>query len=193
MHKLGEIKAGCELGYKTPRGKGKKYIWLACEKCGRERWVQFYSGTPLFKICRFCRAKEVGLSNRGINHPNWKGGAITTKGYKEVKVSPDDFFYPMAMKRGYVLEHRLAVAKALGRCLQTWEIVHHKHSKYPADSIEDKQDNRYPENLQLVTSERHDQITLLENRIKHLEQRVTLLESENILLKTQIEIGVKSA
>ena len=87
----------------------------------------------------------------------------------------------MANRQGYVREHRLIVAKKLGRCLHIWELVHHKHTQYPAGSIEDKQDNR-DENLQLVTDDRHKQITILENRIKQLEQRVTLLEAENVAL-----------
>lgn len=63
---------------------------------------------------------------------------------------PDDFFYSMAGSDGYVPEHRLVVAKSLGRCLQPWEIVHHKGVKYTG--IENKQDNRYPENLELTSS-----------------------------------------
>ena len=84
----------------------------------------------------------------------------------------DDFFFSMADKSRYVLEHRLIVAKALGRCLHRWEIVHHLGTKYPKGSKEDKQDNRYPENLQLVTDDRHKQITILENRIGILEVKV---------------------
>ena len=93
----------------------------------------------------------------------------------------------MVQKVGYVSEHRLVMAKHLGRCLHRWEIVHHKHTKYPAGSIEDKQDNRI-ENLQLISDDRHKQITILENRIEHLESRVTLLEAENIILKQQIGV-----
>ena len=72
---------------------------------------------------------------------------------------------------GYLREHRLVVAQALGRCLQSWEIVHHKGAKFPKGSIEDKQDNRYPENLQLVSDDRHLQITILEIKIKNLERQ----------------------
>lgn len=80
----------------------------------------------------------------------------------------------MTSGKGYVAEHRLIMAKHLRRCLHLWEIVHHKNH------IRD--DNRL-ENLQLVTDGRHKQITLLENEILRLKQRVTLLEAENILLR----------
>ncbi len=91
------------------------------------------------------------------------------KGYIYITLQPDDFFYPMTNSRGKTTEHRLVAARALGRCLHRWEIVHHKHAKYPAGSIEDKQDNRYPENLQLVSDDRHKQITTLEMQIKQLK------------------------
>ena len=74
-----------------------------------------------------------------------------------------DFFYQMANKNGYVLEHRLVMARYLERNLHRWEIVHHKNH------IRD--DNRI-ENLQLVSDNRHKQITMLENRIKYLEREI---------------------
>ena len=78
----------------------------------------------------------------------------------------------MAKGDSYVAEHRLVVAKALGRNLHLWEIVHHKDN-CPRD------DNRYPETLQLVTDDRHKQITILESKI-------TRLEKENGELKSRL-------
>lgn len=155
------------------------YIWHACILCGKERWVTKVHGKARYDICGSCCPKlpqvtEARLKAHhnliGEKHWGWKGGRIKDRGYYRVRIYPNDFFYPMAMKSGFVMEHRLVVAKALGRCLHSWEIVHHKHAKYPAGSIEDKQDNRYPENLQLVSGDRHTQITILERRIELLER-----------------------
>ncbi len=175
MPQVGEIKNGREIGYKSDNG----YIWQACADCGKERWVQLRRGQRLSsKRCRECCGRQMGRAAVGFGvgekNSNWKGGRMETrKGYILVKLYPDDFFYSMTDKDGYVSEHRLVVAKALGRNLHRWEIVHHKHDRYPRGSKEDKADNRYPENLQLVSDDRHTQITILENRIGRLEDKVS--------------------
>ena len=180
MPEIGEIRKAEEIG----RSSWSKYIWHACPDCGRESWVQMKRGHLVSQRCKSCAAK-MHLSN------SWKGGrVIAGGGYIGIRLPKDDFFYSMVARDGYVYEHRLVVARALGRCLHRWEIVHHKHNKYPAGSLEDKQDNRYPENLQLVSDDRHKQISILENRIKLLEARMTLLEAENTILKQGILGGV---
>jgi len=181
---VGDVKRGREIGkVRTCKERSRKYIYVKCPTCGVERWILFRPQL-ITQICTACSGKASASGRTSSLCPAWKGGrVIITGGYIAVYLQSDDFFYSMADKRGYVLEHRLVVAKALGRCLHSWEIVHHKHMRYPAGSVEDKQDNRYPQNLQLVSDDRHKQITLLENRIKHLEQRMTLLEAENLILK----------
>ncbi len=170
---MGEIRKNKDLGLKGTN----KSVWQACEVCEKERWVLLKKGQPVSLRCISCSLKT-RLWPRGVACHSWKGGKLVTiHGYIYTLLQPGDFFYSMAY-RSYVYEHRLVVAKALGRCLHSWEIVHHKHAKYPAGSIGDKQDNRYPENLQLVTDERHNQITILENRIKHLEERLKAYEKK---------------
>lgn len=67
----------------------------------------------------------------GVQHPNWKGGrSVTEQGYVQVLMSADDPFYAMSqVKAGnsrYCLEHRLVMARHLGRPLTSEETVHHK-------------------------------------------------------------------
>ena len=154
MPQIGEIKLAKEIG----RGGHAQYIWHACEGCGKERWVQFNKGKPEALRCRYCcfsvevKAKLGELCRKqfsGEKNANWKGGRhITTEGYVRVTIQPDDFFYPMRNNDGYVPEHRLIMAKKLGRCLASWELVHHKNGI--------KDDNR-EENLELTTKGSHIQ------------------------------------
>lgn len=127
----------------------------------------------------------------GPEHPSWKGGRTRDSyGYMRVWLDPSDFYYPMVAHQNYVLEHRLVMAKSLGRCLSSWEIVHHKATKYPKGSIEDRQDNRI-ENLQLVSDDQNKQMKIMENKItkqakelrelkKRLSTKPPLLSDEEI-------------
>jgi hypothetical protein len=111
------------------------------------------------------------------NHPQWKGGRVlSNEGYWDVRVSPDDFFYPMARSNnGYVREHRLIMAKYLNRRLLPWEVVHHKNGI--------KTDNRL-ENLQLLSSKKvHLPDTVSHSLITKLESKINNLELENEKLR----------
>jgi hypothetical protein len=65
----------------------------------------------------------------GPTNPAWKGGMTYFRkhgNYKPIKyVRCPAEFLPMARKDGYVMEHRLLVARAMGRCLLRTEAVHH--------------------------------------------------------------------
>ena len=107
---------------------------------------------------------------RGDKHPRWKGGrTVNGNGYILIQLQPDDFFYPMTKPNGTVFEHRLVMAKHLGRCLHYWEIIHH------INGIKD--DNRI-ENLELKTDIGHKQLTLLERKIMRLQSENTLLRKQ---------------
>jgi len=149
MPSIGEIQQGYKIGYKN----NGKYMWLACSQCGKERWVPLRSvknRIPQNIMCRTCAGKLKGkmMTRRGSEHPSWKGGRIIDGyGYVKVTLPPDDFFYSMTdRKQGYIREHRLVMARHLGRCLHSWEYIHHKNGI--------KDDNRI-ENLELQTSSEH--------------------------------------
>lgn len=77
----------------------------------------------------------------GPRHNRWSGGRQkATGGYLRLWMEADDPLASMRNSRGYVLEHRLVIARSLGRPLGREETVHHINS--------DKTDNRL-ENLQL--------------------------------------------
>jgi len=96
-------------------------------------------------------------------HPNWKGGRVKVNNYICIK-KPE---HPFPNKQNYVYEHRLIMEKFLGRYLKPKEVVHHKGTKYPIGSIEDKQDNRI-ENLMLFT-----------NNGEHLKYHEDLIDKRN--------------
>lgn len=155
MPEIGDIKSG---------GKAiQRRIYLACPQCGKERWVALpstkrpdYTG-----LCHQCNASVCGGSRvkKGYRGKH-------SDGYVLIKLQPDDFFYPMTGKDGYVLEHRLVMAQSLGRCLHSWEIVHHKGIR--CKGIKNRSDN-LRDNLQLVSDDKHKQISILEAIIQRLK------------------------
>lgn len=155
MTKVGTISKGRILGYKGT----DNYVWIPCERCSKERWVRIRKGKKLPKYCRSCTLKVNRCPQKVARF-----GVRTSDGYVRIHKSLVDlFFYPMALKAGNIPEHRLVMAKHLGRCLHQWEVIHHKNGI--------KDDNRL-ENLQLISEGGHQHITILENRITQLEKEL---------------------
>lgn len=120
-----------------------------CSKSCRAKHVT----TPLLIKNKFDRTgmKFPNSGLKGALNPAWKGGVTYFRkhgnysGVKYVRCPKD--YLEMARKDGYVMEHRLFVAQAMGRCLLRSEVVHHVNH--------DPTDNRI-ENLQLfATNQAH--------------------------------------
>lgn len=92
------------------------------------------------------RLKQAGISSRpyqgsGPDHSMWSGGRVpASQGYFRVWLDENDPMSCMRTAKGYVLEHRLVMARSIGRPLLDSETVHHING--------DQADNRI-ENLQL--------------------------------------------
>jgi hypothetical protein len=143
---VGERRNGREIG-KT-WGLGQTFEYKQCCQCGQPRWVSIANmrSDNDSRICHKCNNKRTASQKGPANH-TWKGGRyISTQGYIRVLVPGGDFFAPMADTHGTVFEHRLVMAQHLGRCLQRFEVVHHKNGI--------KQDNSLS-NLQLIMNGAH--------------------------------------
>jgi transposase len=92
------------------------------------------------RVLRDMGVEAKGRKARGERHGSWNGGIVKVGEYVGVMVDVADPLRCMAHSTGYVLEHRLVMARALGRPLQEHETVHHING--------DKVDNRLS-NLQL--------------------------------------------
>ena len=89
-------------------------------------------GIQAHTVSAVCRTR-LGLSPdpklRGMESPAWRGGKHVKDGYVMMFIDDDDTLRCMAGSNGYALEHRIVMARAIGRPLRTDETVHHKNSK----------------------------------------------------------------
>lgn len=101
-------------------------------------------GVGQLTISRFLAKKGITKKQKAVKrerHGRWLGGKTKDgSGYVLIKLYNHDQFYDMSNSSGYVLEHRLVMARHLNRSLTNEETVHHINGA--------RDDNRI-ENLQL--------------------------------------------
>lgn len=161
MTMLGDIKSARELGFNHKQLR-RKFVWVACPTCGKERWVAKGEHPRNCRGCHNTILRDYRLSK----HPNWKGGKRKSRGYWDIKIPLSDAFYGMVGKNGYVREHRYIMAKYLNRLLSPEEVVHHLNGL--------RDDNRL-RNLAITKHNGHEYQTLLklaQKRIRELEVKV---------------------
>ena len=126
-----------------------------CPECGNVRKRIVKKSGETIKLCGSCAVSKSHLDNprvgRAEGHYNWKGGInLNSDGYVVCYVKKTHHLFPMSANShragGYILQHRMVMAKHLERCLKPYEIVHHIDG--------DKQNNNL-DNLKLTTREKH--------------------------------------
>lgn len=150
--------------------------WLSKERTGpaHPNFGRKHSEESL-ALMRKTRAEN---SATGPQHHGWKGGRYMSRGYIIVmmSVAEKEMFGSMAKAGGYVPQHRLVLAKKLGRPLLPSEVVHHRNGI--------KTDNRL-RNLELsdhATHKRDHQAIVKELRraraeIERLRSKLASLQS----------------
>lgn len=149
--KLGDIVRGREVQELAAKYGSRLCVWAACVECGAERWVMLKGGKPQSQRCYPCGRDYAGRFKQerkyGSDHPSWRGGRhITSDGYVMVVVHPDDPLASMADDRNRIYEHRLVMARHLGRVLRSDEEVHHR---------DEVKDHNSLDNLELLTKGAH--------------------------------------
>lgn len=97
-----------------------------------------HSGHAIDRVLKSSGAVIEIRQAQGENHHSWKGGHVDVNGYRHVRLRKSDPFHSMT-SNGYMMEHRLVVARDLGRVLERHETVHHKNGDRADNSLDNLQ------------------------------------------------------
>jgi hypothetical protein len=128
-----------------------QHVWATCAVCGDRRWVcqSILREGYRYYCSRDCFAEGLRRFNVGPAHHHFKGGDgwfVNSNGYAMVRWSTlpeSDQRLVYRSKSGWVFEHRVVMARVLGRPIHRDEKVHHRNGV--------KDDNR-PENLEVAVN-----------------------------------------
>lgn len=170
MPQVGDIKRAYEIGR-----KGRYlYTWVICPMCNVGRWHINYRKAGL---CKSCNGKILKPKRFAEDNPRWKGGRQNRHGYIVIKLHPNSPFISMASKDRMIMEHRLVMAKKLGRCLLPQEKVHH---------IDGVRHHNGDANLELISLVNHNILTVLCHKCK-LRSEVRRLRKEMQELRMSVQ------
>lgn len=117
------IKARMEFPRATEAktSSGRVMLRMPCPRCNKERWLpKNQVQKHPYDICKRCASRESRFKLAA-----YKGWHISSDGYNQVPLPPWDAMYCMVNRSNYVSEHRLVMARHLGRPLTQGEQVHH--------------------------------------------------------------------
>ena len=128
--------------YLSPSGHTRYRIRLRCSECGTARYVDVRNLARMKSdLCGKCARlrPRIQMPTRTVDD----------RGYAKLYFPKGHSLSAMRDARGQIYEHRVIMARKLGRVLDPSEHVHHLNS--------DKTDNR-PENLRLLDPHEHGSI-----------------------------------
>jgi hypothetical protein len=178
----------CGKTFLCPQSWAREGRRKFCGRTCRDRHQRSIAGPahPRYGVAHTPEAKaktsrtkmERGSTLKREKHPHWKGGRmVNADGYVHlmIDVLPEHqraMARQMRPNQGYIAEHRLVVATAVGRPLAPKEVVHHKNGI--------KTDNR-PENLALMDWGNHSR------KHRHVERELAAALAEIDRLKSLLK------
>lgn len=176
---IGDVKRDENFIREEKTGQRGSRVWFYCQQCGKEHSVCKWSYDKAKN--HFCsKSCTRTYYNVGERNPNWKGTEVHEgEGYLKIHIETgiEEKYHCMSNSDGYIKVHRYVMAKAIGRPLEDYEVVHHRNG--------DTEDNEIS-NLELMTAQEH-------NREHNKGERCrfhVLKEDEVLQIKLLLKEGV---